>query len=194
MKNLAITLICLVLFGSAIGQSLTIEHIDNWINLCEPDLDLSTKGRLYVIEGVPYDGSGLKEKLREFDTSSKHFYLDYLNSDSVEATFLKPNLIIVLIQNIQKANLKQRKRELESAQNRFKDQCDIRSHHIMADSKDPVLYIDDNEIRHAEAMKKINALSAKEIQFVVAINHAPIIYYGQNARNGLVRIWTINNQ
>ncbi len=189
MKHLIIALICTVLYGNALGQSLTVEYIGEWINLCDPKLDLSKKEKLYIIEGVPYYGTKLKQKLLEFDVNDKHFYLDYLDSDSVETAFLKPNLIIVLILNLNKVNLKARKKSLESVQNKFKDQYDFRSHHIMTNSEDPVLYINEDKINHAIASKKVNELRAKEIKLIVFVNHAPITYYGQNARNGLVRIW-----
>lgn len=185
-------MICFVVYEYALSQSLTVDYIDNWINLCEPELDLSKKDKLYVIEGLLYEGKGLKEKLREFDVSDKHFYLDYLNSDSVETTFLKPNLIVVLILNVTNSNLIERKKELEAVKNRFIDQYEFRSQHIMTNSKDPVLYVDGNKIHHAEAMKEVTELKAKEIQFIVSVNHAPTSYYGQNAKNGLVRIYTKN--
>ncbi|MEO9966795.1 MAG: hypothetical protein ABJF11_13440 [Reichenbachiella sp.] len=188
MKNLIMIFICVALSGSAIGQTLTVEYIDNWIKLCEPELDLSKKEMLYLIEGVPYDKP--KEELSEFDTSNKYFSLDYLNSDSAASVCLKPNHIVVFIQNAQTENLKQRKKDLENAQNRFKDQYTFHSHHVMTEAKDPALFINDIRVHHAEAKKKLSELKAKEVQHLVSVKHAPAIYYGQNAENGLVKIWT----
>jgi len=190
MKNLVITLICVALYGSALSQPLTIEYVDNWIGLCEPQLDLSKKEKLYIIEGVPYEGTELNEKLSTFNASNKLLLLDYLNSDSVETTFLKPNLIVVLIQNARKSKLKQRKKQLADAQYKFVDRYDFKLNHIITNSKDPVLYIDDKKIHHSEAKKVINELVVKEIQHIVITNHAPTSIYGANARNGLVKIWT----
>ncbi len=175
-------------YGNALSQSLTVEYIHNWINLCEPELDLAKKEKLYISEGIQYNGTALVDKLERFDVSDKQFYLDYLNSDSVETTFLKPNLIIVLILNANKVNLKQRKKELEAVQSRFKDEYEFRSAHIIPDSNDPVLFINEDKIHHAEAMKIVNELRAKQIKYILSISHAPITYYGQNAKNGLVKI------
>ncbi|MFK7968971.1 MAG: hypothetical protein AB8F95_01320 [Bacteroidia bacterium] len=190
MKNLIIVLICIAVYGNVLGQSLTVEYINNWISLCEPELDLSKMEKFYLIEGVPYEAIDIKEKLREYDVGDEYFCLDYLNSDSAGTTFMKPNLIIVSVQNAHKANLKENKKELKAVQNRFKDQYNSPSNQIITTSKDPVLFINGNKIHYSETTKKINELRAKDIQVIVSIKNAPINYYGQNAKNGLVKIWT----
>lgn len=172
------------------AQPLTVEYIDQYISSCDPEIDLTKKERLYVIEGVPLEGEMLIEKLNSFDISNQYVFIDYLNSDEVESTFFKPNLIVVLVGSSRKLRMKERKNQLSTIKSRFTDVYDIQTNQILSEAKDPVLVLNGEVVLHSKAFKTINDLVAKKIERVITLNHCPGEVYGQNAKNGIIKIWT----
>lgn len=87
-----------------------------------------------------------------------------------------------------------RKRELfKKVKPSFLDNYIPFSQPIFTDAKDPVLYIDIVLIHYTEAKKKIKELTLKSIYYI-DYNSKPVSAqsYGENAKNGLVRIWTVS--
>lgn len=64
--------------------------------------------------------------------------------------------------------------------------------HILTDSKDPVLVIDGQAISPTIAKAALDKIDPKEI-YDISVNGffpVPTSIFGQNAKNGLVQIWT----
>lgn len=74
---------------------------------------------------------------------------------------------------------------------KFKDEYISFSQHIYYNAKDPVLYLNGNKIHHTEAKKQINRQKVNDIAYIY-FSKTPQSeeYHGQNAKNGVVIIWT----
>ena len=73
----------------------------------------------------------------------------------------------------------------------FKDEYHGFSQHILNDSKDPVLYINNQKIHHTEVKEALEKLDKKKIVYInIKTNPQSQEFHGQNAKNGVVVIWT----
>ncbi len=190
MRKVLLLVVVLFQGGSIMSQTLTHKYIDDRIEISNPDINTLKKSKLFIIEGIPYDRKQLDDRLNAFKTNNPFFYLKILSSDSVRISCMRPNLIIVLIGNANELKLRKKKKILNDAQGRFIDIYNFYSNHIHANSKDPVLFVDDKKIHHAESKRIINQLSANKIKHLIVLNDASLSLYGTNAVNGLIRIWT----
>ena len=147
---------------------------------------------MYVIDGdLFFEADSIKidsilqangpRYLKSIDVLKKDARSHHTNNDVVVVTFAYS----------QKIKLK--RKLLRKVKKSFVDNYVSSSQHILTDSKDPVLYIDNVLIHHTEAKEKIKALTPKSVYFIdyndksVSAEH-----YGQNAKNGLARIWTVS--
>ena len=65
------------------------------------------------------------------------------------------------------------------------------SSHIYTNAKDSILYVNENKIHHTEAKDIINTIDARSIAFIFEkTGEQSIEHHGQNAKNGVVYIWT----
>lgn len=73
----------------------------------------------------------------------------------------------------------------------FKDEYFGFSQHILNDSKDPVLYINNQKIHHTEVKQALEKLDKNKIVYInIKTKPQSTKYHGQNATNGVVVIWT----
>ena len=190
MKKLFLFTIILFQGNFLFSQSLTLKYIDNQIQTSNPNCKITKENQLYIIEGIACGRKEFGDKLNAFEVNNPFFYLKILNSDSVRISCMRPNLIIVLIGNTHELKLQEKREILDNAKSRFRDMYNYSSHHILSNSKDPVLFVDDKKIHHAESKRIINKLSANKIKHLIILNQVPLSLYGTNAVNGLIRIWT----
>jgi hypothetical protein len=145
--------------------------------------------KLIIINGIPYNLTETKE----IDSVLNSFS----NENLVELTKIKNDgkfahwnndVAIVLFTYQQKE--KDIKRILKDLENKFPDKYLGYSQHILTDSKSPVLFINDKSIHHTEAKRKIEKLKLKDIHYInYRKDSVSAELYGQNGKNGLVRIW-----
>lgn len=92
--------------------------------------------------------------------------------------------------NSQKKIVKTKRKEIKL---KFTDEYNSFSQHIYTDAKDPVLYLNGNKIHHTETKKVMNKLKLNDIAYIYFLQTPQSQeYYGQNAKNGIVVIWTNN--
>jgi hypothetical protein len=101
------------------------------------------------------------------------------------------DIVIILFAYNQKNKTK--RHLLKKVRHSFTDNYVSFSQHIFTIAKDPVLYIDNKLIHHTETKGRINQLKLNGVYYI-DFNDKPVseLYYGQNAKNGLVRIWTVS--
>src|SRR5690606_40214398 len=100
---------------------------------------------------------------------------------------------IIIIKNTNNKKKKKIKQKLRKLNKLFKDNYISSSQHIYLDAKDPVLFIDNQKIFHTEIKKKLSNLKPQNIADI-SIKKEPQSskMHGQNAKNGIVIIWTKN--
>ncbi|WP_425636526.1 hypothetical protein ACPUEN_14030 [Algoriphagus yeomjeoni] len=181
--------ILLPIFVLSFGASaqLSTSYVENWINSCEPEGNLDSLERLYIINGVPFDNP--EDELKSFDTKNQLWFIDYLNSDSVETTFMKPNLLVILVGATPKLKKGERIEKLHEQQSKFSDEFD-NSFNLHPNPKDPVLILNDKLISPENAGQTISKLRPNDVRYIQYVNHTSFALYGQNAKNGAVTIWT----
>lgn len=149
---------------------------------------------LYIIDGVLYENF---DSTKIDSTLSSHGLKYLLNIDilkeaaAVNLISCRPIRDVVLVVFAHRQESKKKRTIFKRVIQAFTDNYISFSQHIPLDSKDPVLYIDNVLINHAEAKEKVKGLTVKSIYHIDYNDKAvsPELY-GQNAKNGIVRIWT----
>ena len=93
---------------------------------------------------------------------------------------------------IRKMDTKDVEAWMKEANKLYVDKYASYSQHILTDSRDPVLVIDGQAVSATIAKATLDKINAKEI-YDISVNGffpVPTTLFGQNAKNGLVQIWT----
>ena len=187
MKYLSFIFIFVWSFG-ALGQ-LNTSYVENWIVSCEPETELDSLDRLYIINGIPFDNQRIEEELNSFDTKKQLWFIDYLNTDSIESTIFKPNTLLILIGATSKLKKNERSNKLEDLLLKFSDEF-AASFNLHPNPTDPVLILNDKLIPPESVKQAISDLNPKDVRYIQFVKHTSFALYGQNATNGAVTIWT----
>jgi hypothetical protein len=193
MRLLQLTFFLSVTLNTLNAQQFDKRLLDEKVKLI--DTSFRFKQTMYVINGIPFAAT---DSIK-IDSALQANGLKYLVSIDILKEAAK-NLIhnnnsdIVLVTFAYNQQLEQKQELLKNVRQSFVDNYISFSQHILADAKDPVLYIDNVLIHHTEAKKKLKALTLKSVNYIDYNDEAVSAeYYGQNAKNGLVRIWTAPN-
>ena len=180
----SITLLLLVFTQIANGQKLDQKTIDQ-------KLDLQNKENvLYVVNGVPCERSELDSVL---NTYSDELLVELMKVKNLGDFPHMTSKEVVLILFAYQQKKKEIRKTLRNLKTKFPDKYPNASQAILLDSKNPVLYIDNQQIHHTEAKEKFEKLKVADIYYIDFKNEPQNPeHYGPNAKNGLVRIWTKN--
>ena len=180
-----IILITIILTFYQVLQAQTLEK-----SIIDKKLELQ-EDAVYIVNGLSYEQ---KDSLK-LNSVLKSFSLDHL----VDLTKLKndgsivrctSNDIAIVYFATQQAKKEINKR-LKIVKNKFPDKYFGHSQHILTDSKNPVLIINNKTVHHAEAKELIEKIKTNDIFFIdFKAEPQPAELYGQNSKNGIVRIWT----
>jgi hypothetical protein len=185
-------IIFFLLFASRINaQSVNKTYIDNWVLKCDSTYKLS-KINGYLFEGNLYtqaDSAKLNYNLK----SLLHTNLLAIDPFWTEEIFPNTNIagkLIVLIFSRGKQSQKDKEENLKTAISKY-PKPQLYQNHIASNSTEPVLLINGKMIFHADCSHKIAAIKRKSIADIYYVKHpVPTEYFGQNAKNGLIQIWT----
>ncbi|MCM5530255.1 hypothetical protein [Parasegetibacter sp. NRK P23] len=190
MKLLLLTFFLCAALNSLKAQKFDKKLLDEKVTLI--DSAFRFRQTMYVINGIPFSAT---DSIK-IDSALQANGLKYLVSIDIlkeEArNSMHSNNDVVLVTFAYNQKLKRKRELLKNVRNSFVDNYVSFSQHIFTDAKDPVLYIDNVLIHHTEAKEKLKALTLKSIYHIdykdkkVAAEH-----YGQNAKNGHIRIWTV---
>ena len=145
---------------------------------------------LFVINGIPFNFTGslkIDEELKKIE-----------NNKISEITILKnegkishQRADVIIIQYATELSQKIIEEKLKEIKPKFKDKYYGFSQHIYIDAKDPVLYLNGNKIQHTQTNSVINKLDKNKIAYIYySQTQQSAEYHGQNAKNGIVLIWT----
>jgi len=184
-------LVLLFIFKSAAGQTLNKKYIDDWVIKCDTSIKLS-KINLYSLRGrvyEPNDSIKLNTDLENI-SFSKLLSIDFYRTEDIIPTTGAPGKIIVLIAIKGNQSTKQKRKFLEEAITKY-NPMQLPTNHIPSDSKEPVLLINGKEIFHSDCYRELLKMRKNYIYAVdIYMHQVPQEYYGQNAKNGLIQIWT----
>lgn len=191
MKSILLTILLLATSIYSYSQIVDKRAIDDRVKLIDTTKDKS-QTRLYVINGIPFDEQDsikIDSTLKSYDPK----YLvdvNFVTCRQMNLPHCNGDIVIVLFAYNQKNKTK--RHLLKKVRQSFTDNYVSFSQHIFIDAKDPVLYIDNKLIHHTETKEKIKSLRFNRVYYI-DFNDKPVseLHYGQNAKNGLVRIWTV---
>ncbi len=148
------------------------------------------KESLFVINGIPYsfsDSLKLDQELKKIE-NNKISEIAILKNDGKISHQRNDVIIIQFATELSQKAIKEKLREIMP---KFKDKYYGYSQHIYSDAKDPVLFLNGTKIQHTETQEKIKNLNRNEIAYI-HFSQTPQSeeYHGQNAKNGIVIIWT----
>jgi len=171
------------------GQSIDKSYIIKWIKAADSTFAVDSV-ITYKIDRqsfYTYDTASLNARLRliTVDRLASIFYSKYKTDNYV------PGKGTIYISTIKEQSTEIIESWLPNAKGLFVDNYVSFSQHIFIDAKDPVLLIDNKQVHHTEVREALNKLDPKDI-YDISVNPspAPAFMYGQNAKNGLVQIWT----
>lgn len=185
-RLLFLTLIILLTKGVS-AQILTIDYVTSWIELESTN---SNPAVMWVIDGVPVVPEEFNKTLNEYGLEKDKVSIEVLGPKALESLYINRRLDALVA--IRTHNTQLRKKHILNHLKEFRKRIpepSIKTHHINNTLKPPVLVIDGIPIHHNEAAKVLANLKTRDIFNMAYTSKAPIKYYGQNAKNGLIQIW-----
>jgi len=178
------------IFQSAYSQTLSKKYVDDWITKCDKKIEIRDI-TLYVIDGKPFyspdDKTKIDSVLKEWP-NDRLLDIDFFKIDSLG--YEHPHAIFAIVESKGSQSARQKRKLLKKAISKY-DQSQLHFDHIPHDSKDPVLLINGREVFYADCYNKLLKLQRRDIYAIsVCMHHVPEEYYGKNAKNGLIQIWT----
>lgn len=171
------------------AQTIDKDYIVKWIKLADTTFDVDAVVK-YSIDRESYyttDTAKLNNRLRQIsvDRLKAIFFSKYKTDNYV------PGKGTIYVQSIQQETTEDAKSWLDKAKSLFVDKYVSFSNHILTNAKDPVLIIDNKSVHHTEVKEVLDKLKPQDI-YDISVGETPVPFsmYGQNAKNGLVQIWT----
>ena len=189
--------IVFLVIASLSGNSQMIDkkYIDNYIlNLNPRVLNLPKAG--YIIDGVffsPNDSLKLDRFLMDWTVSKICGLGGYRTEDIIDVSGNPGKAIVVMTSRGSQSN--NQKCELFKTAIKMYDSKAFYFDHISLNSKDPVLLINDYEVPFDRCRIELKKIKKKNI-FAIDIYKFEVsaVYYGEKAKNGLIKIWTYPNK
>ena len=148
------------------------------------------KEPLFVINGIPFpysDSLNLDIELKRIDKNKISVITIIKNDRKIS----HERNDVIIIQYATKLSKKFVKEKLTAIKPKFKDKYHGFSQHLFIDAKDPVLYFNGSKIHHTEISNLLNNLKVQNIAYIYFSEGSQSQeYHGQNAKNGIVIIWT----
>ncbi len=181
----SIKIVLIFLFG--ILMNLNAQNLDRKNLLKHFNAE---KNNFFVINGLPYfqkDSVDLDKKLKQIN-KLKLSEISFLKNDG---KLSHTNSNIIIINYAELLSQKTIKKKFKEIKPRFQDEYQSFSQHLYENAKNPVLYLNGEKIQHTEATKIVNKLRRKDIGYIyTSKTKQNPEYHGQNAKNGIVIIWT----
>lgn len=192
MKSILLTIFLQTTFICSYSQLVDKKAIDDRVKLTDTTAGKS-HARLYVINGIAFnvlDSIKIDSTLKSYDP--KYLVdLNFVTCRQMNFPHCNGDIVIILFAYSQKGKTK--RYLLKKVRHSFTDNYVSFSQHIFTNGNDPVLYIDNRLIHHTETKNKIKTLKLRDVYYI-DFNDKTVseLQYGQNAKNGLVRIWTVS--
>ena len=187
--KIPITILALICLTQLSAQNIDKDYVIKWIKAADSTFDVEAVVK-YSIDRESYyttDTAKLNSRLQLISTNRiKGIFFSKYKTDNYV-----PGKGTIYILTVQKQTPDDAKEWLEEAKKLFVDEYASFSQHIFTNAKDPVLIIDNRSVHHTEIKLAFEALDTKYIYDIyLSPSAVPFSIYGQNAKNGLVQIWT----
>jgi len=171
------------------GQGIDKSYLDKWVKLADRTFAVDTV-RVYFVNGdylSSFDTLELSTKLKNILPNR----ISCIGFSEFKSCGYQPGMGTIFVNSIKYQDSNEIRHNLTAAKKLFIDNYISFSQHYSSNAKDPVLMIDYIMIHHTEVKDALKKLKYQEI-YSIDINPYPVpgIYFGPNARNGLVQVLT----
>lgn len=193
-KTLRLTLVITLLIYSGLslelrGQKLTEDFIKAWVlHLDSASIDLIDK-TVFIVDGLPVSLSDEHSELSEHDFDKERIELSYISPEKSSSFNHRNGPVIVLVTNTRKQKRKELKKRLAEARELYADPVVKTSHGIIY-KKEPVVVLDGEILDSPTSKAILSDTYLRSFETILVSYTAPPALYGENAKNGLVRIWS----
>jgi hypothetical protein len=187
MKQI-LTILLLLNVINLSAQITDRRFIIQWLKLCDDKIEAESV-RAYFIDHKYFDDSvKIDEQLNTIPLTK----IKSISYSPIKMDNYVPGKGEISISTVQKSELNIIEDWIKRAKELFVDKYVSASQHILSDSKDPVLVVDGQAVSPPIAKAVLGKIDVKEIYDISAVDFfpAPSSIFGQNAKNGLVQIWT----
>lgn len=193
MRKWMTIIMLLGLWLKGYGQTADREFIKTWLQLFDSTSTV-TNDEFYVVDGRPYAANDirLEQHLAQIPVNMI-LYIEKKRPSSatnyrVEYSRRKE---VIMVTTVQYQQRDVREDSLEAAKNMFRISKPTTTQQGSGYTQTPALYIDGKVIDARSAQKLVLQLTPYAIYAVHRITGpASVAIWGQNAENGVVRIWT----
>lgn len=183
-----LTILFLLSVTNLSAQMTDRRFIIQWLKLCDDKIE-GDSVRAYFIDHTYFDDSvKIDEQLKTIPLAK----IKSISYSPIKTDNYVPGRGEIGITTIQKRNPKIIQDWMDQAKELFVDNYVLVSQHILTDYKDPVLVIDGQVVSPTIAKSVLDKIESREI-YDISVNSlfpVPTSIFGQNAKNGLVQIWT----
>lgn len=180
----------LLLSKSLFGQGVDKAFIDQWLKLCDDKIEVDSLKAYFIDREYFTDPAKINTRLSAISARKiKSILYSKMKMDNYV-----PGKGTAYITTIQRMDLKDAEQWMKKVKELYVDKY-ISLSHTLSDSKDPALVIDGQSISPPIARAALYKISPDEI-YDISVNGffpVPTSLFGQNAKNGLVQIWTKQN-
>ncbi|MBX2964592.1 MAG: hypothetical protein KF845_00500 [Cyclobacteriaceae bacterium] len=182
------TILFLLYFTVSFGQVTDKAFVDRWLRMCDEKIEVDSVRAYYIDRQYFTDTAKINDRLRTIPPSKiKSIWYSKMKTDNYV-----PGRGSIYVTTIQKMDTKDVEGWMKEARKLYVDKYVSYSQHILTESKDPVLVIDGQAVSATIAKSALDKIDPKEI-YDISVNGffpVPTSIFGQNAKNGLVQIWT----
>lgn len=182
------TILFLLFVTGSHGQVTDKAFIDRWLRLCDEKIEIDSVRAYYIDRQYFTDTAKINARLKTIPPRNiKSIFYSKMKTDNYV-----PGRGSIYVMTIQKMDTKDVKAWMKDAKKLYVDKYVSYSQHILTNSRDPVLVIDGQAISATIAKAALEKIDPNEIYDMSVNGHFPVptSLFGQNAKNGLVQIWT----
>jgi hypothetical protein len=162
--------------------------IKKWLSLCDEKIEVDSV-RAYYIDRDYFD---IPEKINARLNTIPVSKIKSIRYSRMKKDNYVPGRGSIFVMTIQKMATRDVEAWMKDARKLFRDKYSSYSQHILTNSRDPVLVIDGQQVSATIAKVTLDKIDPREIYDISVNEHspAPMTLFGQNAKNGVVQIWT----
>ena len=183
MMKIIFTLLLFTFYcSSSFSQPLSVKSVEKWVKQCDDSTTTFNLPRLYLIEGIPFlDEKTIDNHLKNFSWNDPLVTVNYVSTRESPIGCAPPKLVILIHKALPLT--KRKRRSLREVTKLFQDG------QTPSIPKSPILIINNQVIDSNQARQQLGQLKTKNIEYIITMNRVPQVYYGQNAKNGLVKVY-----
>ncbi|GAB5526072.1 MAG: hypothetical protein Roseis2KO_39440 [Roseivirga sp.] len=170
------------------AQKLTKDFFEAWvIHLDSSSIELMDQA-VYILNGSPFRSTDAFSVLSDYNFDKQKIQFTYLSPERASRFNHQNGPVIVLSTNIGTQKRKRVKETLEKAHKLFEGPI-IKTSHGVIHKKEPAVILDGKPLDSVTSRTILEKIDFRLYETILVSETPPSKLYGENAKNGLIRIW-----